>query len=228
MRISSIMAAAAILAGAGAAHGAVVSSFEAAGVQTSTVHADNVETDTFPTDTAASVIGAYSGQLSVVPADQYGGAGGTGYYIETAPGGNDTFTLTLNKAANYFGLWISALDAGNTMTFYNGATAVGSFSASDVPANFYNYGAGYDHNPNGSQPANYGQPYFFVNFSDTTGTFDSVVFTENGTTFGNFEMDNLTAGLVPEPATWAMMVLGAGLLGAGLRFTRQGRGVSAA
>jgi hypothetical protein len=66
--------------------------------------------------------------------------------------------------------------------------------------------------------------YVFVNFTDTSGTFDKIVFSESGVNNGNFEIDNLTAA-VPEPATWAMMVAGFGLIGT---FTRRRRMAAAA
>jgi hypothetical protein len=216
MRISSIVALAAILVGAGAAHGAVTFSFEAPKVQSTTAKVDIAGTDTFDGGVTASTIGSYSGDYGIVPADVYGGAYGTDY-IRTAT----TFTLTLNQPASYFGLWISGLDAGNSLAFFNGGTQVGSFSYSDVPTAFTHYPSDYAYNPNNG--GDYNQAFFFVNFRDTGGTFDKIVFTETGTNNGDFEMDNLTAGVVPEPTTWAMLALGAGLLGAGLRLTRSRR-----
>ncbi len=218
MRFSSIAALAAILAGASAAHSAVTFTFEAPGVQSSTASVHSSATDTFDTGATASVIGTYSGDYSIQPADDYGGAYGTDYI---RAGGESSFTLTLNAPASYFGLWVSALDPGNSIAFFDGATQVASFDYSDVPSAMTHYPSGYAYNPNTN--GDYNQAFFFVNFRDTGGTFDRIVFTENGTNNGDFEMDNLTAGVVPEPAAWAMMVLGMGLLGAGLRLTRSRR-----
>jgi hypothetical protein len=80
----------------------------------------------------------------------------------------------------------------------------------------------------------------FVNFFDTTGTFSKIVFSEVDSG-GGYESDNQTVGhyvtmgegtivplvysaAAPEPATWAMMLLGfAGLGYAGLRKRRAPR-----
>ena len=38
---------------------------------------------------------------------------------------------------------------------------------------------------------------------------------------GNFSITQSTAGAVPEPATWAMMIAGFGMIGAGMRTRRR-------
>ncbi len=66
-----------------------------------------------------------------------------------------------------------------------------------------------------------GEPFAFINFYDTTGSFDEVRFTQ--TTGGGYESDNHTVGFytatggVPEAGTWAMMMVGFGLMGSRLR-----------
>ncbi|WP_242140781.1 PEPxxWA-CTERM sorting domain-containing protein [Sphingomonas sp. TREG-RG-20F-R18-01] len=40
---------------------------------------------------------------------------------------------------------------------------------------------------------------------------------------GNFRISAVSPGAVPEPATWAMMLMGFGLIGAGVRASRKGR-----
>ena len=74
-----------------------------------------------------------------------------------------------------------------------------------------------------------GEPYAFVNFYATGGTkFDRVVFLENPAG-GGYESDNHTVGYfktmtgtgVPEPATWAMMIIGFGAVGSMVRTSRR-------
>ncbi len=85
-----------------------------------------------------AITGVYTpdvGRLSVQinNADQYGGAGGTGQYIVAF--GDTPYTLTLTNdtivnpnGINYFGYWLSALDAGNQVSFYRGNTLLKSLT----------------------------------------------------------------------------------------------------
>jgi hypothetical protein len=221
--------------------------YEAPGVQntTATFSVSGVETFNsrptgvgpgFTTDygTGGVITGAYSGAngVQINSADVYGGAGGTGNYIVAF--GNTPYTLTLTadpikdpQGINYFGYRLSALDAGNQVAFYKGGVEVGALTPADVVAKLGTNGPYYG-NPNppflGDDS---GEPYAFINFYDMSGTFDQVVFTE-GPAVGGYESDNHTVGFfthvggVPEPSTWAMLLLGfAGVGIASYRSSRQ-------
>lgn len=64
------------------------------------------------------------------------------------------------------------------------------------------------------------QPWQFASLADAFAGVDAVTFAAPVQTVGVFALDNLTASVsaaVPEPATWAMMILGFGAVGLGLR-----------
>jgi hypothetical protein len=81
-----------------------------------------------------------------------------------------------------------------------------------------------------------GEAFAFVNFYDTTGTFNKVVFTEGNNFGGGYESDNHTVGFytsmgggVAEPTTWVMLLAGfAGLGFGGYRRARKGHATLAA
>jgi hypothetical protein len=136
----------------------------------------------------SSYIGTYSGSGSWSAADQYGGAGGTGTYAEVF--GGNSFTLSLNKGANYFGLWFSALDSGNLLQFYNDNDLVYSFTPVDF-INLVGYcpGTAFCGNPNPQfEGQDTNEQFAYVNLYDENGTFNRIVFSETGA--GGFESDN--------------------------------------
>ena len=172
------------------------------------------------------VASAYSGTYSPIqvnPADQYGGAGTTGNY-DVVFGSSNTLTVTNNQTGggvNYFGIYISAADAGNQLQFYNGSTLVYTYTAQNMITALGSCANGSAGNAYCGNPSDYnadsGELFAYVNFIDTIGTFNKIVFTQNGG--GGFESDNhavaynsaFTTTGAPEPA--GIWVLGAGLIG---------------
>jgi PEP-CTERM motif len=107
------------------------------------------------------------------------------------PGGGNTSTFTTGVGLTYFGLYWGSVDSYNSIAFLDkDGNTIASFNG-PVP-NDGNQGAG------GSR---------WVEFAVTGGTFQSVLFTSNSPAF---EIDNVAyvTAAVPEPSTWAMMILG--------------------
>jgi hypothetical protein len=193
------VAAMAIFGASGAyANGVLLTYAEDPGIQTSSladtsyISFDNLSTGSNK-NLAWAGVGTYDNAY-ILNADQYGGAGGTGKYIvqSTSLGGSNavpTTTLTLNTPSAYFGLWWSAGDAANKLSFYNGSTLVASFTTASLvnvlPAS-------YKGNPT---PAflgkDAGEKFAFFNvYGENGATWDSVVFTNTGSS--GFESDNHT------------------------------------
>ena len=130
-------------------------------------------------------------------ANLYGGATGTGYYPvqSQAPSGVggpnaiDQTTLTLNKPSSYFGLWWSAGDPYNTLSFYSGNTLVATFDTKSIldslPQSYFG-------NPTGTfKGQDGGEPFAFLNVYGKPGvTWNRVVFDNPGSS--GFESDNWT------------------------------------
>lgn len=129
-------------------------------------------------------------QADGVDQTKYGTSGST-----SAPGtSNASFTITFSSLQQYFGLLWGSVDAYNTLSFFNGAQAVGSVTGSAVTAS-----------PNGNQGVN---GTLYVNINSSSG-FDKVVFTS---TQYAFEFDNIAWSTsrqdVPEPGSLALLGLG--------------------
>jgi hypothetical protein len=191
------------------AEAGLVVSVDAPGVQASTVA--GVTTETFNEfspgnySSLSSVLGTLSsvggGQFTINPADQYGGAGGTGNYLAIGAQSNSTapVMLTLNGPQAYFGIWVSAADQFNQISFYSGNQLVAAY---DAPAGLADIAklpdaSQYFGNPNSGWDAS--EPFGYLNFSGTNGTtFTSVVLANSGTTATGFESDNLSiSGVAP-------------------------------
>jgi len=140
--------------------------------------------------------------LLVRSADAFGGAGGKGTYMSVNTSfnaGSNPTTLTLATPQRYFGLWWSAGDPNNVLSFYSGNTLLETFTTSDV-VNFINAQenkSAYFGNPNNGR--NKGEPYAFLNFyadpSNPSLTFDRIVFSSANRGSG-FEMDYHTLATI--------------------------------
>jgi hypothetical protein len=125
--------------------------------------------------------------------DQYGGAGiaASRYIVQSEReiwGGVTSNTLTLATPSAYFGLWWSAGDGNNKMTFKNGSTTVAEFTTASL---LDGLPSGYYGNPR-NRSLNPTEAYAFLNFfGEGTTTWDSITFTNTGSVTG-FESDNWT------------------------------------
>lgn len=171
------------------------------------------------------ITASYSGDFGINTADNYGGAGAAGKYIVTFTTAGYRVDLSHTAAipgVNYFGMWLSALDRGNQLTFWNGSRVVGTYTPDDMIAALgaCNGANPYCGNPN-NRTLNAGEPYAFVNFFTIGDFFDAITFSENPEV-GGYESDNHTFGYrnpnipfgnaVPEPAGLGVALLGAAAL----------------
>ena len=103
---------------------------------------------------------------------------------------------------------LGSLDTYNTLSFYSGGTLVRSFTGSQLTAT-----------PDGNQASDLTNRRYYFTFG-ASDDINKVVFSS---TFPAFEFDNIAAAIsgVPEPATWAMMMLGFGFIGLMMRNNRQ-------
>jgi len=112
-----------LVAGTGAKAASLIVSVDAPGVQASTVPGVTTETfDSFSAGNYSSLSTAVgtitsmdAGQFAIVPANVFGGAGGTGNFftISGFSGSAAPATLVLNTPQAYFGFWWSAADHFN-------------------------------------------------------------------------------------------------------------------
>jgi hypothetical protein len=172
--------------------------------------------------TGGRISGTYSG-VDIAAADLWGGAGGEGRYAQTF--GSYTLSFTGLKP-NFFGMWLSALDGGNVLEFYDGARLLRQFTASDFQLLTGTCNGGpYCANPTArffGQAAH--EPFAFVSFWVPTAGFDRITFRQLSP--GGFESDNHIAGIVgqaPAPAPGMVAILGLGALGIAARTSARRR-----
>jgi hypothetical protein len=132
-------------------------------------------------------------RLQIMKADAYGGAPdaanptGSNYSVQGVGSKVLTSTLVLKTDSAYFGMWWSAGDARNVMSFYDGDNLVSRFTTSSLMEPLP---ASYDGNPL-NRKVNSGEPYAFINFfGDEKTTWDRIVFSNDGSS--GFESDNYT------------------------------------
>lgn len=141
-------------------------------------------------------------------ANQPNGVDTTTYATTAAGGSSVTILLPANGGLGYlyFGLLWGSVDSYNTLSFYDGATLVGSLTGGQVTAS-----------PNGNQGVN---GTLYVNITSTL-PFDRVVATSSAFAF---EFDNIAFNrtdptAVPAPA--ALGLFGIGLVGLALARRRR-------
>jgi hypothetical protein len=110
--------------------------------------------------------------------------------------GSGSEQIAFSGLETSFGLYWGSVDTYNSLTFYNGNTAVATISGADVAPPLAANGGQTDFASNG---------YVLIS---ALPQFDRVVAASSS---NSFEFDNVVAGgasAVPEPSTWAMLLLG--------------------
>ena len=158
-------------------------------------------TDSFSeTNTSTSSTYTYSDDLIIRSTNIYGGADNSSY-IEPA-NTPESFSVSVDKPQKYFGLWWSAGDASNILTFKRHGVTVATFNTADVinTVGALSNGGDYYCNPTPlftNQVCN--EPYVFINFFfEGLEDYDEIIFqaTSSG---GNFESDNHTFSVDEQP-----------------------------
>lgn len=150
----------------------------------------------------------YTGPLSV--GGQYAApAGTTTNYQAVQKNGSSLFDFTDyyddGRALGRFSLYWGSIDLYNTLSFLKAdGTLVRSFTGFDFPP------------ANGNQPANTTNRRITFGFSQA----DAITQVKFQSSQNAFEFDTLAIAAVPEPASWAMLIAGFGLVGATLRRRR--------
>lgn len=163
-------------------------------------------TPTYDFESAAPRTGGLVTNTSVsgVSAQPYGS---TGFFWTVGPTDGSPGVLNLASFGdinNISFIW-GSVDAYNLLEFLDGSgNVLASFTGSDI----FNPANGNQTDPN-LNPV--------VRFNLTGGDVTAFTRLRLSSTSNAFETDNFTINAVPEPATWAMMLLGFGAIGFGLR-----------
>ncbi|MCG2841912.1 PEPxxWA-CTERM sorting domain-containing protein [Sandaracinobacter sp. RS1-74] len=124
--------------------------------------------------------------------------GDTTAYMYVLGGQSATLTTPLLKS---FSIYIGSVDSYNHITFKGANGYSETISGSQLVAL-----------ANGNQSSAGTNRRFYFDFG--ADRVNEVIFSS---TSNSFEFDNIAAGAVPEPATWAMLILGFGMVGAAMR-----------
>lgn len=162
-----------------------------------------VTTETFDVPAIGSVdgyvgtVGTYTGFANVLGNDQYGGDG-EGNYLGISSG--NSVTLTLSEGVQYFGIYFTAGNGGNSFEIKSGGVTILSFNTASLLSLLPNTpgatitainGTPYNTQDYYGQPvsgSNAAEPYAYLHIVATGGTtFDQIVLSEalNSATFEN-------------------------------------------
>ena len=168
-------------------------------------------TDSF-TKSSASSSYTYGSDLIIRAADQHGGAedeqGIASQHIEstTKPG---THTITIDQPQKYFGLWWSAGDSSNVLTFLKNGEVVATFNTQDVINKLAELPNGSDYYCNPTNQFNglvCSETYAFLNFFFEGNEDYDEVRLQAANSIGNFESDNHTFSVQEQTISGTLVV----------------------
>lgn len=198
---------AACVAGKASAQSMLATYAEAPGALTTSVDTAEVFTfDDLPTgsssnvqwtDAASDVLGVFD-HLYISSGNSVGGADGTLYSLE-GERKLTTTTLTLTNDCSYFGMWWSAGDNSNVLSFYENTTLIARFTCATLLNKLPSTYDGMPSGPYAGQDPS--QPYAYINFYGLDGlTFNKIAATGNSNGAG-FESDNWALNIAPTTPT---------------------------
>ncbi len=160
-------------------------------------------------NTAAGLSGTYQLETGSVSGQFAAPYQDTTQYL-TVLGGHSA-TLAISPALKALSFYWGSIDDYNTVSFFSGSTLVASYTGLQIPAAPADGSQG-DPSNNRRVSFNFGGvPITSVNFASSQNS---------------FELDTVS-GAVPEPASWALLIVGMGMTGATMR-RRRGATVVAA
>ena len=133
-------------------------------------------------------------------------AGSDGKYYSVGPFDGTPGVLTLSQGAYTLSFLYGSIDAYNSITF--------KYAEGSNIADLTFTGEDFAALANGSQSGSDTNKYIQFNLGNTGDKIRSVEF---GSGQDAFEIDNLYVNAVPEPAAWALMIAGFGVIGGALR-----------
>jgi len=130
----------------------------------------------------------------------------THYLVVPGAGASGSATLNLGLAYKSLSFYWGSIDTYNTVEFFDaGGVSLGSFTGSAVPPAPADGSTGSALNNRR------------VNFDFGGALATKVTFTS---TSQAFELDDIAGSAVPEPATWAMLIMGMSMVGVSVRRRR--------
>ncbi|WP_036486230.1 hypothetical protein [Myxosarcina sp. GI1] len=166
-------------------------------------------TDSFSKqDSENSSIYSYDGDLIIKNTTIFGGADNS-YFIEPKIYDSSSFNISADRKQKYFGLWWSAGDSSNVITFYNDEEIVAVFNTQNVINTLAELSNKEDYYCNPTSLFNgevCHEPYAFINFFFENGEVYNKITIETNVSNGNFESDNHTFSIKEQDITGVTVV----------------------